>query len=80
MSVVERSIETNTTVHNGAVVCHHTRYAVVRWLLLFIAYIVGRIVSEVRVSTSFQIIPPLVGQLGSEPQRYGLVSVFKVLL
>jgi len=37
---------------------------------------VGRIVSGVRVSAGFQIIPHLVGQLGSEVR---LASLFKVL-
>ena len=44
----------------------HSRCAVVHWLLsLFIAHLV---VSGVRVSVSFQIIPRVVGRLGSEVQ------------
>jgi len=39
---------------------------IVRWLSLFIAHLVGRIVSGVRVSASFQTITRLVGRLGSE--------------
>jgi len=35
-------------------------------LLLFIAHLVGLIVSGVQVSVSFQIIPRIVGQLESE--------------
>ena len=47
--------------------CHHSRCDVVRWLIVvIIAHLVGRIVSGVRVSASFQIIPCLVGWLGSE--------------
>ena len=67
-SNTNRSVEKHATAHNGAAeVCRHSCCAVVHWLLsLFIAHLVGRLVSGVRVGVSFQIIPHLVGRLVSE--------------
>ena len=50
-------------MHNGTNVCRHSRCMPV--LSLLTAHLMGQIMS-VRVSASFQIIPRLVGQLGSE--------------
>ena len=63
-SVVHRK---HATVHNGAIVCCHSRYAAVRWLIVVIyCPSCGSIVSGVWVSASFQIIPQFVGRLGLE--------------
>ena len=61
--------------------CHHTRCAAVRWLIVMIycpsGHLVCRTVSDVRVSASFQIIPHPV-PVGRLVVR-GSVSIHRVL-